>query len=145
MAVVVMSRGDKKSGSVVVAEIRGACDKAEIVVVAIFIAWRLKLALAFAALACFSFHPGSPSRLLSKNIGPSNDLVGSDRGREFTSQAFTTHLQQAGTVRHLTTHDLPKSNSVAERSNCIHIERAHAMITAGGPKFLWAEAIRHSV
>jgi hypothetical protein len=38
----------------------------------------------------------------------------SDRGGEFTSNEFSEHLENAGTVRHLTVHDFPASNGIAE-------------------------------
>jgi hypothetical protein len=70
---------------------------------------------------------------------------GSDGGGEFMSAEFKSHLEKEGTVRHLTVHDSPQSNGVAERSNRTHLERARAMIIGSGlPKFLWAEAVRHT-
>ena len=53
-----------------------------------------------------------------------------DRGGEFTSKEFTEHLQNAGTVCHLTVHDSPASNGAAERANQMHIEGARAMMEA---------------
>ena len=44
-------------------------------------------------------------------------IFGTDRGGEFTSNEFTDHLEAKGTVSHLTTHDSPSSNGVAERAN----------------------------
>jgi hypothetical protein len=40
--------------------------------------------------------------------------LGSDGEGEFMSAEFKNHLEKAGTVRHLTVHDSPQSNSVAE-------------------------------
>ena len=37
-----------------------------------------------------------------------------DRGGEFMSKEFTEHLENAGTVRHLTVHDSPSSNGAVE-------------------------------
>lgn len=73
-------------------------------------------------------------------------IFGCDRGGEFTSGPFDDHLRKAGTVRHLTTHDSPASNGIAERPNRTHLNRARAMMfTSGLPPFLWGEAVRHSV
>jgi gag-polypeptide of LTR copia-type/GAG-pre-integrase domain len=73
-------------------------------------------------------------------------IVGCDRGGEFLSKEFTEHLENAGTVHHLTVHDSPASNGTAERANRTHIEGAQAMMEAAGLlKNLWAEAVRHHV
>jgi len=73
-------------------------------------------------------------------------IFGSDRGGEFTSKQFDEHLENAGTIRHLTVHDSPSSNGISERSNRTHVECARTMIIASGlPRSLWAEAISHSV
>ena len=71
--------------------------------------------------------------------------MGSDRGGEFTSTAFNEHLEKASTARHLTVHDSPASNSVAERANHTLLDGARAMLEAS--KLLgnlWAEAVNHS-
>ena len=44
-------------------------------------------------------------------------IFGCDRGGEFTSKQFSEHLENAGMVCHLTVHDSPASNGVAERAN----------------------------
>ena len=73
-------------------------------------------------------------------------IFGCDRGGEFMSKAFTEHLENAGTVRHLTVHDSPSSNGAAERANQTHMEGAQAMMDAAGlPKNLWMEAVQHHV
>ena len=73
-------------------------------------------------------------------------IFGSDRGGEFTSQEFTEHLENSGTVRHLTVHDSPASNGVAERANRTHLDGARAMLEGAKlPRNLWAEAINHNV
>jgi len=70
----------------------------------------------------------------------------SDGGEKYISKEFTDHLEQTGMVCHLTVHGSPQSNSMAEQGNRTHIERACAMLIATGlPKFLWAEAVHHSV
>ena len=73
-------------------------------------------------------------------------ILGSDRGGEFTSTEFNTHLENAGTVRHLTVHDSPASNGIAERANRTHLDGARAMLDESQlPKSLWAEAVSHHV
>jgi hypothetical protein len=73
-------------------------------------------------------------------------IFGCDRGGELTSKEFNNHLENAGTVRHLTVHDSPSSNGAAERGNRTHMNTARAMmIGAGLPRNLWAEAVRHDV
>ena len=78
--------------------------------------------------------------------GATIKIFGTDRGGEFTSKAFNNHIENAGTVRHLTVHDSPSSNGAAERANRTHMECALAMIVASGlPKNLWGEAVLHSI
>ena len=73
-------------------------------------------------------------------------ILGSDRGGEFTSKGFSEHLENAGTVRHLTVHDSPASNGVAECANRTLLDGARAMLDASKlPDYLWAEAISHHV
>jgi hypothetical protein len=82
---------------------------------------------------------------VQRNV-PAIKILGSDRGGEFKSKDFTDHLEQQGTVHHLTLHDSPQSNGRVERANRTHLQNARAMlIQAKLPGFLWAEAIRHSV
>ncbi len=72
-------------------------------------------------------------------------VLRSDRGGEYFSEEFDTHLKSAGTVRRLTVHDMPQLNGVAERLNCTLMERVHVFSHSTGlPKFLWGEAIRHT-
>jgi transposase InsO family protein len=69
-----------------------------------------------------------------------------DRGGEYMSNAFSEHLQKAGTIRRLTVHDTPEYNGVAERFNRTVIEKVHALLHETGlPKFLWGEALHHVV
>jgi len=73
-------------------------------------------------------------------------IFGCDPGGEFTSKEFSNHLENAGTIRHLTVHDSPASNGAVERGNRTHLNNARAMMIAAGlPRFLWAEAIHHDV
>jgi transposase InsO family protein len=73
-------------------------------------------------------------------------VLHSDRGGEYMSEAFISHLKAAGTIQKLTVHDTPQHNGVAERLNRTLVERVRAMIHASGlPHFLWGEAVRHAV
>ena len=70
----------------------------------------------------------------------------SDRGGEYTSDAFSKFLAREGTERCLTTHNTPQHNGVAESLNRHLMERVHALlIQADLPKFLWAEAVQFVV
>ena len=44
-------------------------------------------------------------------------VLQSDRGGEYLSKDFDSHLKVNGTIRSLTVHDTPKENGVAERLN----------------------------
>src|SRR6266404_153626 len=69
-----------------------------------------------------------------------------DHGGEYTGHAFTKLLQEEGTERCLTMHDMPQHNSVAESLNRQLLERVHAMLHQSNlPKNLWAEALHHAV
>ena len=68
-----------------------------------------------------------------------------DGGGEFINKLFNNHLKAKGTKRTTTVHDTPEQNGIAERLNRTILENARAMIiTAGLPRFLWVEAVRHS-
>ena len=73
-------------------------------------------------------------------------ILGTDRRGEFTSKEFNNHLEQVGTIWHLTVHDSPASNGIAERANWTHLDGARAMLESSKLlKSLWAEAISHHV
>ena len=61
-------------------------------------------------------------------------VLHSDRGGEFLSNDFTTHLERQGTLRQLTVHDTPEHNGVAERTHrtVFNVVRA-CMLAAGLP------------
>ncbi len=72
-------------------------------------------------------------------------ILGTDRGGEFLSDEFTQHLKAKGTEQHLTVHDSPQSNGIAERSNGYLMDMTRAfLISSGLPKYLWAEAHWHA-
>jgi hypothetical protein len=82
----------------------------------------------------------------SVQCGMQIKIFGCDRSGEFMSKEFTNHLENAGTIRHLTVHDSPASNGAVERGNRTHMNDAHAMMIAAGlPRSLWAEAVHHNV
>src|SRR6266540_1960002 len=64
---------------------------------------------------------------VQRNV-PVIKTFGSDRRGEFNSKPFTDHLEQQGTVRHLTVHDSPQSNGRVERANRTHVQNAQAML-----------------
>ena len=69
-----------------------------------------------------------------------------DRGGEYLSNDFNSHLADMGTIRNLTVHDTPEHNGVAERLNRTLLEKVRAMLHSSGlPKFLWGEAVNHAV
>src|SRR5436190_5239302 len=69
-----------------------------------------------------------------------------DGGGEFINERFNSHLKQQGTKRTITVHHTPEQNGIAERLNRTLLEHARAMLIAAGlPRFLWGEAVRHSV
>jgi hypothetical protein len=62
------------------------------------------------------------------------------------SARFSNHLENVGMVWHLTVHDSPASNGVAEHANHTHLDGARAMLDdLNLPKSLWVEAINHHV
>src|SRR5580658_2869541 len=70
----------------------------------------------------------------------------SDRGGEYTGNAFSKFLQEQGTERRLTTHDTPQHNGVAESLNRRLMERVHAFLVQSGlPQYLWAEAAKFAI
>ena len=73
-------------------------------------------------------------------------VLHSDRGGEFLSNDFTTHLERQGTLRQLTVHDTPEHNGVAERTHRTVFNAVRAcMLAAGLPKWLWGEAHQYAV
>ena len=67
----------------------------------------------------------------------------SDCGSKFQ---IDEHLQRQGTIHQLTVHDTPEYNGVSECLNRTLIEKIHTMLHASSlPKFLWGEALMHSV
>ena len=73
-------------------------------------------------------------------------VLHTDRGGEYLSGPFISHLNAAGTEQKLTVHDTPEENGVSERLNGVALQRVRAILHASGlPKFLWGEALRHVI
>ena len=69
-----------------------------------------------------------------------------DRGGEYLSDEFSAHLKSTRTVWKLTIHDMPEHNSVSEWLNCMIMEKVWVMLLDSSmPKFLWKEAVTHTV
>ncbi len=70
----------------------------------------------------------------------------SDRGGEYTGDAFSCFLKEQGTECQLTTHDTPQHNGVAESLNRRLLECVHAILHHSSlPKTLWGEAVLFAV
>ena len=69
----------------------------------------------------------------------------SDRSGEYLSKEFNQHLQSRGTERHVTVHDMPEHNGIAEQLNCTLVECVCMMVHASGLlKNLWGKVIMHA-
>ena len=70
----------------------------------------------------------------------------SDSRGEYLSRRLSNHLAQKGTVQKLTSHDTPHENGVAERLNCMLLDRVCAMLHVSRlPEGIWGEALQHAV
>ena len=68
-----------------------------------------------------------------------------DRGGEYTSEAFDEHLQKQGTKRSLTAHDTPQHNGAAERLNRTLLSLIRAMLDESGlPERYWADCAEYA-
>ena len=73
-------------------------------------------------------------------------MLHSDRGGEYLGNEFILYLQRQGMAQHLTMHDTPQHNGIAEQLNRTILERIRALLHASGqPKFLWEEAMHHVI
>jgi hypothetical protein len=69
-----------------------------------------------------------------------------DRGGEFTAQAFIEHCCSEGIKRHLTAPYTPEQNGVVERRNQTIMGMARSMLKAMNlPNWLWGEAVATAV
>ncbi len=69
-----------------------------------------------------------------------------DCGGKYLSKEFVSYPESQGTEHKLMIHDMPEENGVSECLNRVVLEKTHAMFHASGlPKFLWAEAVHHTI
>ncbi|PIL34675.1 transcription factor [Ganoderma sinense ZZ0214-1] len=69
-----------------------------------------------------------------------------DRGGEYLSDEFLAHLDARGVELKLSVHDTHEHAGVSERLNRTVMEKVRAMLIASGlPRFLWGEALLHTV
>jgi hypothetical protein len=92
--------------------------------------------------------PSTPTRILKPGSRPivtqKIKHLWSDHGGEFTSDEFTAHLHSEGREQHLTMHNTPEHNSIADALNCPLLEWVWAMLhQIMFSEFLWGEAILH--
>ncbi|PIL29731.1 transcription factor [Ganoderma sinense ZZ0214-1] len=72
-------------------------------------------------------------------------VLHTDNGGEFTSNEFITYLESRSMKPDTTVHDTPEQNGIAECTNCMLAEHAHAMLVNSGlPQYLWPYALLHS-
>ena len=93
-------------------------------------------------LNCYwSFEAWAHTQCLCKEIC----IFHSDYRGKYLSAAFDKHLANAGTACRLTVHDTPQLNGIAERLNCMLMEKVQALLHASRlPQTMWGEALRHS-
>ena len=73
-------------------------------------------------------------------------VLRTDRGGEFTSQAFSEFCNKEGIKRQLTAPYSPQQNGVVERRNRTVLEATRSFLkTMSVPERLWGEAVRHAV
>lgn len=73
-------------------------------------------------------------------------FLNTDRGGEYLSEEFKTHLEQRGIEYKLSIHDTHEQAGVSERLNRTLMEKVRAMLIASGqPRYLWGEAVMHAV
>lgn len=73
-------------------------------------------------------------------------FLNTDRGGEYLSEEFRSHLEQRGIESKLSVHDTSQEAGVSERLNRTLMEKVRAMLIASGlPRFLWGEAVMHAV
>lgn len=73
-------------------------------------------------------------------------VIRSDRGKEYTSNAFNKFCEDEGVEHQLTVGYAPEQNGVSERKNRTVMEMARSMLEDKGmPKTFWAEAVYTAV
>jgi len=72
-------------------------------------------------------------------------VLRSDGGGEYTTGEVQSFLKEKGIKHKLTTADTPQHNGVAERMNCMLVERVHTMLVeAKLPDAYWWDALRYA-
>ncbi|KAM1263424.1 hypothetical protein ACFX2G_029042 [Malus domestica] len=72
--------------------------------------------------------------------------VRSDRGGEYTSNAFQAYCKEQGIRHQLTAAYTPQQNGIAERKNRTILDMTRSMLKEKNlPKELWAEAVACSI
>jgi hypothetical protein len=93
----------------------------------------------------FTLYKTFEARLLTQK-GVKIKVFRTDRGGEYLSKEFNAHLDEQGTTQKLTVHDTLEYNGVSECLNCTLLKKVRVMIhNSGLPKFLWGEAVMHTV
>jgi hypothetical protein len=94
----------------------------------------------------FETYKNDEALIETQHDGAKIKLLRSDRGGEFLSDKFKDHLAKRGTKHELTVHDPPQQDGVSERGMRTRAEHARALLLASSlPRYLWAEAMLHSV
>ena len=83
---------------------------------------------------------------MEKKTGMHIKALRSDRGGEYTSNAFTEYCEEQGIKRFLTAPYSPQQDGVAERKNRTILDMVRAMLKSKElPKEFWAEAVQCAV
>lgn len=73
-------------------------------------------------------------------------VLNTDRGGEYLSEEFKTHLEARGITQKLSVHDTHEEAGVSERLNRTLMEKTRALLlTSGLPAYLWGEAVLHAI
>ena len=83
--------------------------------------------------------------MVEKEAGIAIKILRTDRGGEFTSNAFNEFCQTHGIARHLTAPYSPQQNGVVERRNRTLLGMTQSILKHTNlPNYLWGEAVRHA-
>lgn len=83
--------------------------------------------------------------IVEKEKGATIGMFRSDRGGEFTSNAFLSYCESNGIIRQLTAPYSPQQNGVVERRNRTLLGMTRSILKhMEVPNYLWGEAVRHA-